>query len=155
MRAGGRQGNQVSDASEGPGWWQASDGKWYPPTAQPAAPPPPPQWGTATGPPYPRSSGTNALAIASLVLSILWLCGLGSVLAVIFGGMAKKQIQQTGEQGAGLATAGVVLGAIGLFPAVLVVLIAFITLLGDNSSSKFESVGTSINQLVVVSQWRR
>jgi hypothetical protein len=26
---------QGADASQGPGWWQASDGKWYPPEAQP------------------------------------------------------------------------------------------------------------------------
>src|SRR4051794_20841559 len=25
----------MSDVQTGPGWWQASDGKWYPPTAQP------------------------------------------------------------------------------------------------------------------------
>ena len=34
----------MSDFSQGPGWWQASDGKWYPPEqapgAQPTAPPP-------------------------------------------------------------------------------------------------------------------
>jgi len=28
----------VSDSSQGPGWCQASDGKWYPPQTQPAAP---------------------------------------------------------------------------------------------------------------------
>jgi hypothetical protein len=27
----------VSDSSQGPGWWQASDGKWYPPEQQPGA----------------------------------------------------------------------------------------------------------------------
>ena len=32
----------MSDVSQGPGWWQASDGKWYAPEqAQGAAPPPP------------------------------------------------------------------------------------------------------------------
>ena len=31
----------MSDASQGPGWWMASDGKWYPPEQRPAAPPPP------------------------------------------------------------------------------------------------------------------
>ena len=35
----------MSDVSQGHGWWQASDGKWYPPeqhpNAAPAAPPPP------------------------------------------------------------------------------------------------------------------
>jgi uncharacterized RDD family membrane protein YckC len=39
----------MSDVSQGPGWWQASDGKWYPPEqapgAQPAAPTGPPAFG--------------------------------------------------------------------------------------------------------------
>jgi hypothetical protein len=29
----------VSDESQGPGWWLASDGKWYPPELAPGAPP--------------------------------------------------------------------------------------------------------------------
>jgi hypothetical protein len=29
-----------ADTPQGPGWWQASDGKWYPPSATPAAPSP-------------------------------------------------------------------------------------------------------------------
>ena len=34
----------MSDTPQGPNWWQASDGKWYPPEAHPSAstPPPPP-----------------------------------------------------------------------------------------------------------------
>ena len=32
----------MSDTSQGPGWWQASDGKWYPPQGAAATPPPPP-----------------------------------------------------------------------------------------------------------------
>jgi hypothetical protein len=28
----------VSEVAQGPGWWQAADGKWYPPGNQPAAP---------------------------------------------------------------------------------------------------------------------
>jgi Mycobacterium membrane protein len=30
--------NQMSDTSQGPGWYQASDGKWYPPAPPAAAP---------------------------------------------------------------------------------------------------------------------
>jgi hypothetical protein len=30
----------VSDTSQGPGWWQASDGKWYPPEQAPGYQPP-------------------------------------------------------------------------------------------------------------------
>lgn len=29
----------MSDSSQGPGWWQASDGKWYPPESAPAPAP--------------------------------------------------------------------------------------------------------------------
>ena len=33
----------MSDTSQGPGWWQASDGKWYPPEQAPGYTPPAPQ----------------------------------------------------------------------------------------------------------------
>lgn len=32
----------MSDASQGPGWWLASDGRWYPPSQQSQQLPPPP-----------------------------------------------------------------------------------------------------------------
>ena len=37
-----REGGAMSDVSQGPGWWQASDGKWYPPEQHPNYRPPPP-----------------------------------------------------------------------------------------------------------------
>lgn len=41
----------MSDTSGGPGWWQASDGKWYPPERHPDyRPPPPPPPGQAISP---------------------------------------------------------------------------------------------------------
>jgi hypothetical protein len=59
---------------------------------------------------------TNGLAIASLVLGILWLYWVGSILALIFGYIARQQItQRQGMQdGRGMATAGIVLGWIGV-----------------------------------------
>jgi hypothetical protein len=57
---------------------------------------------------------TNGLAVASLVLGIVWLSGLGSLLAVIFGHVASRQIRRTGQRGKGLATAGLILGYLGL-----------------------------------------
>ena len=74
----------------------------------------PPQYGY--GPPCP----TNGMAIASLVLGILWIYGLGAILALVFGYMAKKQIRERGEGGCGLATAGIVLGWIGIVGLVLI-----------------------------------
>ena len=32
----------MSDTQQGPGWWMASDGKWYPPQGEQLPPPPPP-----------------------------------------------------------------------------------------------------------------
>jgi len=66
---------------------------------------------------------TNGLAIASLVLGIVWLSGLGSLLAVIFGHVARGQIKRTGQRGQGLATAGLILGYLGLAVIAALVLI--------------------------------
>lgn len=51
----------MSDLPQGPGWWLASDGRWYPPEARsPAAPPPPPPAPGAPGgrPPWAQPPGT-------------------------------------------------------------------------------------------------
>jgi hypothetical protein len=54
------------------------------------------------------------MAIASVVLGILWLFWVGSALALVFGYVGRNQIRQTGEGGDGLAIAGIVLGWIGI-----------------------------------------
>ena len=66
------------------------------------------------GYPYPPPQRTNGLAIASMVLGILWLYWIGSILALVFGYIARKQIRERGEAGGGMATAGIVLGWIGV-----------------------------------------
>ncbi len=79
------------------------------------------------GPGYPVAK-TNSLAVAALV------CGIGQILfgllsgipAIILGHMARKRIAQTGEQGGGMATAGLVLGYIGVGLAVIGILIIII-----------------------------
>jgi Domain of unknown function (DUF4190) len=200
----------VSDVSQGPGWWLASDGKWYSPEQSPGyraepwsadasgpgqgvetaptvadpgvpvspygygqssgsppgdSPPlssaygpptgPPPGYGSPMGPGYGQPPGpppgyaspmgagygyppggpqyayvpvrrTNGLAIASLVCSIVWLGGVGSLLAVIFGFIARSQIKRAEDhqQGNGLALAGIILGFLGLVIAGLVIVAA-------------------------------
>ena len=78
-------------------------------------PPPPPPPGAPYVPP--REAGTSGLAVASMVLGILWLWWIGSVLAVIFGHVALGQISHSNGRlgGRGMAIAGLVLGYIGLF----------------------------------------
>ena len=69
---------------------------------------------------------TSGLAIASLVLGILWLYGVGSVLAIIFAAVAKKNINQSNGwvTGGGMATAGLVLGIIGTAVVALIIIAA-------------------------------
>ena len=63
---------------------------------------------------YPPPQRTNGMAIASMVLGILWIYWVGSILALVFGYVAKKQIRERGDSGGGMATAGIVLGWIGV-----------------------------------------
>lgn len=95
----------MSDQSQGAGWWQASDGKWYPPSQAPQAgqpPPPAPGSGYAppvppTGPPPPgmaypagayavppQKSGMGGCAKAAIVVGVLaLLLGGGCVVAAL------------------------------------------------------------------------
>jgi len=100
-----------------PGW--SDPNQPYPPEPT-TAPAYPYQQQPYPGGPYgqpmyapPMNPATNGLAIASLVCAVL---GLGPV-AAILGHVARKQIRQTGEQGDGMALAGIIIGWIytGLF----------------------------------------
>tara|TARA_B100000378_G_scaffold222820_1_gene186372 strand:+ start:941 stop:1333 length:393 start_codon:yes stop_codon:yes gene_type:complete len=92
---------------------------------------PPPAPGTHPGgyapaypayPTYPTGPRTNSLAIVSLIASIsafVVLPFLGSLAGVITGHMALSQISRSGEQGRGLALAGLIVGYVGLGLVVL------------------------------------
>jgi hypothetical protein len=43
----------------------------------------------------------NGFAIASMVLGIVWIYGIGSILALVFGYIAKGQIKEQGQAGGG------------------------------------------------------
>ena len=67
---------------------------------------------------------TNSLAITSLVCGIAQVMfgPLATIPAVVCGHMARGQIRRTGEQGAGMALAGLIMGWIGVGFTLLVVL---------------------------------
>jgi hypothetical protein len=69
-------------------------------------------------------SQRNTLAVASLVLGILGLYLITAILALVFGYMAKREIDQSGgkQVGRGMAVAGITLGWvwIGVLVVVLV-----------------------------------
>ena len=79
-------------------------------TRRPVSPGPAPTLAAAAPAP------TNGLAVASMVLGIVWIYWIGSILALIFGYIAKGQINASdGRQGGkGMAIAGIVLGWVGI-----------------------------------------
>jgi hypothetical protein len=168
----------MSDTSQGPNWWIASDGKWYAPEQHPdygvpsSAPPPPysapnmtQPWPIAPSSPTPPASSlpppvpapigypgvpqkTNGMAVASLILGIVWIAGIGSVLAVIFGFMSRKRIEQSQgrESGGGLSVAGIVLGFVGIVGAIgfwLSVVVFGVAVNGASSYSNGYEYGSS------------
>jgi len=96
-----------------------------PPQTQPRPQPYP--YGPQYPYPYPPQppARNNGLAIASLVLGITWIWCIGSVLAIIFGIVAHRQIRESNgtQTGGGMATAGIVLGWLGIAGLVLMMIL--------------------------------
>ena len=67
---------------------------------------------------------TNGFAVVSLSMGILWYFWIGSILALIFGYIAKAQIDalQGEQKGRGFAIAGIVLGWVGVGILALVII---------------------------------
>jgi len=109
-------------------------GGYQPPGPQPMAPSPSGYYSPAPQPMAPSSPGyysppppTNTMAILSLVFAFVV-----PILGIVFGYMAKKQIRERGEGGAGLAKAGLILGYI--FAALtLLYVIAVIALINSDT----------------------
>jgi hypothetical protein len=83
---------------------------------QPGYPPPYPPY--AGGYPYDpyraaQPAGTNGKAIAALVCALTGLlCGLPAVVGVVLGIIAMRETRRTGQDGWGLALAGVIVGGL-------------------------------------------
>jgi peptidyl-prolyl cis-trans isomerase B (cyclophilin B) len=108
----------------------SNDPNQYPPQYQGGYTPPPPGYEQPPQQPYgyaqpqgypqqyaaPMPTGTNGLAIASLICAfVFWPA------AIILGHMALSQIKKTGQEGHGLALAGTIIGYVaGGFSLILV-----------------------------------
>jgi hypothetical protein len=132
---------------------------------EPAGPPPyasssasEPPYGTSPQSPYgsspygsspygtQRTPGTDGFAIAALVTGLLTM----GIVPIVLGIIALSRIKRSGQDGRGLAIAGIVLGVIGLLFWLLVIggAIAFFTAF---ESGGFETYGLGIAASGVVS----
>jgi len=128
------------------------------PGGQPTSPAPAP--GAYQGPSYaPAQAGygggyqvagyaqTNPLAIASLVCGLAQFLGFWVVTgipAIIMGHISRRQIRERGEQGDGMALAGLILGYIGvvlgiIFAIILIVAVVAVSHQQGNINTQFPS----------------
>jgi hypothetical protein len=77
----------------------------------------------APAPALQTRSHTNTLAILAIIFGVG-----GGVLGIIFGHVALPQIERTGEEGRGLAIAGMVLGYIGVAITVILLIVTRVAL---------------------------
>lgn len=106
----------------------------YPPVEYPesyAPPYPPPGYPPYHDPYRPygptKPPGTNGMAIAALVTALAGplLCGAPSIVAVVLGIVAMRDTRRTGQDGYGIALAGVIIGAVVVFLGTVVAIIWF------------------------------
>lgn len=79
----------------------------------------------------PRSGGavatrpqTSGMAIASIVMAALWMGGIGSLIGVVLGILAQKEIKTSNGRltGRGLAFGGILLGSLGIIGAAVMMI---------------------------------
>ncbi|MGH2719497.1 MAG: DUF4190 domain-containing protein [Actinomycetota bacterium] len=117
---------------------QGNPGQYPPPGGPPSYPPP---GGYGYGPPAPPGSQSNGMALASLILGIVAIIAnvifIPSILAIIFGSRAMKNIAASGGAmgGAGMAKAGRILGIIGLIITLGVIILFAVAASHSNSNA--------------------
>ena len=127
---------------DGHWWWDGT--AWVPaeqrhqpavPAAAQPAQPAQPVWPAAA----PAPARHDGLAITSLVSSLLWVMGLGSVVAVVTGHLSRSRAKQEGREPSGLALAGLVIGYLGVSLMVVGVLAAVAIPVFLNQSAKSDT----------------
>jgi hypothetical protein len=71
------------------------------------------------------------------VVGVVWIYWIGSILALIFGYVALRQIKQNGQNGRGLAIAGIVLGWVGVATLVVVIIALIAAGVSGNSTTTY------------------
>ncbi|MGH3405628.1 MAG: DUF1707 and DUF4190 domain-containing protein [Streptosporangiaceae bacterium] len=114
-----------------------------PPPAAPGWGAPPPGYAPMPYPPRP----TNQLAIAALVCGCaqLFFSVLTGIPAVILGHIARRQIRETGENGDGMALAGLILGYVGIGLSVIFAVIIVLVIVAAVHDQNAINSCTNIN----------
>jgi hypothetical protein len=124
QQPGGWQQDQPPAQQQASGWQQKPDGSW-----------------ALTGP---QASGKATAALVLGVLGIVFCPIVFSVLALVFGHQGRREIDSSGGRisGRGLASAGIILGWVGLVIWGLLIALGVLgAIVGDSSSGGGEPAG--------------
>jgi hypothetical protein len=109
----------MSDASQGPGWWLASDGKWYPPETAPQATPPPPLPGnvayqpayqsTYSSPTYGRVGKREKIGIQILLAIVTF-----GIYGIYWAYKSHEEVKQYSGEGVGGLVGALIYAFIGV-----------------------------------------
>lgn len=126
--------------------WSTPVDVWRTPAGLLAAPGPGAAAGPGAGPVVAPAARTNGLAIAALVLAVLWLGGLGSLLAVVLGVVVLRQLRRGDGRlgGRGLAIAGTALGGVGLVLTLILAALAIPTFLAAREAGVAMTLESSL-----------
>jgi nitric oxide reductase large subunit len=128
----------MSDTPQGPGWWQASDGKWYPPQQAP---------GVGYGTPASDTTGKSTAALVCSILSFVVCPVILAVVGLVLASQAKQEVLAQGGDPSRDSTAKaariIAWVHLALFAvlAVFGVLLVIVAVLGENAEVKLNNVG--------------
>lgn len=94
-------------------------------------------------PPRAQQRPFSGRAIAAFVFSLLWLGGVGSLVAIILGGTAMRRTTQRNEAGRGLAVAALIIGILGLLVAIWFFVLVVVA--GNAVSDQFQTLNDCLN----------
>lgn len=122
-----------------------------PPPGGPTPPPPPPPGGAAP-PPMPPAGPAgavpqNGLGTTALIMGLLqFVClgTIGSILAIVFGILGRKKAKQGLATNGGMATAGLILGIVGIVLSIIGAII-FVFVIGWGVSVANDAVDQARN----------
>ena len=96
------------------------------------------QYGYGYGYPPPQRSGTSGMAIAAMVCGICgFLCLVPGLVGIILGAISLPQMKRSGQNGRGMAIAGIVVGALWI------VLFVVLIIIGNHSNGQQVQFGNS------------
>lgn len=85
-----------------------------------------PQYGMHPQPYMPMTAPTSGTAVAALVLSILWLAGLGSVIALLMVASSWTETRSGRRGGHGLNVVALILGTLGAIPVAFMIIVTML-----------------------------